>query len=78
MITVGNSMIKHLNGRDISLLHTVKVRPNLDASTHDLMEIDSEKETEIICSGLIQREDHDFRDQIEKISCTALLRLRLC
>ena len=119
MITVGNSMIKHLNGRDISLFHTVKVRPNLDASTHDLMdyvipamrkkpkalvihtrtndiqqeintmkmvkklvkvikEIDSEKETEIICSGLIQREDHDFRDQIEKISWTALLRLRLC
>ena len=27
--------------------------------------IDSEKETEIIFSGLIQRENHDFRDQIE-------------
>ena len=41
-------------------------------------EIDSEKETEIICSSLIQREDHDFRDQIEKISCTALFRVWLC
>ena len=28
-----------------------------------MKEIDSEKETEIILSGLIQREDHDFRDQ---------------
>ena len=27
-----------------------------------IKEIDSEKETEIIFSGLIQREDHDFRD----------------
>ena len=31
-------------------------------------EIDTEKETEIIFSGLIQREDHDFRDQIEEIN----------
>ena len=32
-------------------------------------EMDSEKETEIIFSGLIQREeDHDFRDQIEEIN----------
>ena len=31
-------------------------------------EIDSEKETDIIFSGLIQREDHDFCDQIEKIN----------
>ena len=93
----------------ISHSHTVKVRPNPGASTHDLMdyvnpamrkkpkalvihtgtndiqqeintmkmvkklvkvikEIDSEKETEIIFSGLIQREDHDFRDQIEEIN----------
>ena len=27
--------------------------------------IDSEKETDIIFSGLIQRENHDIRDQIE-------------
>ena len=33
-----------------------------------IKEIDSEKETEIIFSGLIQREDHDFRDQIEEIN----------
>ena len=32
-----------------------------------IKEMDSEKETEIIFSGLIQREDHDFRDQIEEI-----------
>ena len=31
-------MIKHVNGRDISLFHTVKVRPNLGASTHDLLD----------------------------------------
>ena len=102
-------MIKHVNGRDISRSHTVKVRPNPGASTHNLLdyvkpamrkkpkalvihtgtndiqqeintmkmvkklvkvikEIDSEKETEIIFSGLIQREDHDFRDQIEEIN----------
>ena len=33
-----------------------------------IKEIDSEKETEIISSGLIQREDHDFRYQIEEIN----------
>ena len=32
-----------------------------------IKEIDHEKVTEIIFSGLIQREDHDFRDQIEEI-----------
>ena len=31
-----------------------------------IKEIDSEKETEITFSGLIQREDHGFRDQIEE------------
>ena len=36
VIIVGNSMIKHVNGRDISCSHTVKVRPNPGASTHDL------------------------------------------
>ena len=33
-----------------------------------IKEIDSEKETEIVFSGLIQREDHEFRDQIEEIN----------
>ena len=33
-----------------------------------IKEIDSEKETEIIFSGLIQREDHDFCDQTEEIN----------
>ena len=33
-----------------------------------IKEIDSEKEIEIVFSGLIQREDHKFRDQIEKIN----------
>ena len=102
-------MMKHVNGHDISRSHTVKVCPNLGASTHDLMDYvkvamwkklkalvihtgtndiqqeintlmmvkklvqvikvkDSEKETEIIFSGLIQREDHDFRDPIEEIN----------
>ena len=33
-----------------------------------IKEIDHEKETEIIFSGLIQRENHDFRDQIKEIN----------
>ena len=33
-----------------------------------IKERDFENKTEIIFSGLIQREDHDFRDQIEEIS----------
>ena len=102
-IIVGDSMINHVNGCDISCSHTVKVHSNPGASTHDLMdyvkpamrkkpkalvihtgtndiqqeintikmvkklvrvikETDSEKETEIVFSGLIQREDDDFRD----------------
>ena len=37
-IIIGDSMIKHVNGRDISRSHTVKVRPNPGASIHDLMD----------------------------------------
>ena len=33
-----------------------------------IKEIDSDKETETTFSGLIQREDHNFRDQIEEIN----------
>ena len=103
VIIVGDSMIKHVNGRELSRSHTIKVRYNPGASTHDLSdyvkpamrkklkalvihrgtnniqqeintmkmvkklvkvikEKDPEKETEIIFSRLIQREDHDFRD----------------
>ena len=102
-------MIKHVNDRGISHSHTVKVRPNPGASTHDLLdyvkpamwkkpkalvihtgmngihqeintmkmikklvkvikETDSEKETEITFSGLMQREYRGFRDQIEEIN----------
>ena len=109
VIIVSDSLIKHVNDRDISRSHTVKVRPNPGAATHDLLdyvkpvmrkkpkalvihtgtndieqeintmkmvkklvkviqEIDSEKETEIIFSGLIQGEDLDFRDQMEEIN----------
>ena len=35
VIIVGNSMIKHVNGHDIS---TVKVRPNLGAYPHNSMD----------------------------------------
>ena len=35
---VGDLMIKHVNGRDISLFHTVKVRPNPGASTQDSLD----------------------------------------
>ena len=31
-------MIKHVNGCDIFRSHTVKVRPNLEAYAHDLMD----------------------------------------
>ena len=37
VIIVGDLMIKHVNGRDISLFHTVKVRPNPGASTHEFI-----------------------------------------
>ena len=37
-IIIGDLMIKHVNGRDISRSHTVKVRPNPGASIHDLMD----------------------------------------
>ena len=37
-IIIGDSMIKHVSGRDISRSHTVKVRPNPGASIHDLMD----------------------------------------
>ena len=33
-----------------------------------IKEIDSEKETEIILSGLVQREDQYFHDKIEEIN----------
>ena len=109
VIIVGDSTIKHVNDRDISHSHIVKVRPNPGASTHDLLdyvktamqkkpkvlvihtgtndiqqeintmkmikklikvikEWDSEKETEIMLAALIQREYHDFRNQIEEIN----------
>ena len=38
VIIVGHSMIKHVNGRDISCSHKVKVRLNLGASIHDLVD----------------------------------------
>ena len=38
IIIVADSMIKHVNGRDISHSHIVKVCPNPGASTHDLID----------------------------------------
>ena len=38
VIIQGDSMIKHVNGPDISHSNTVKIRPNPEASTHDLMD----------------------------------------
>ena len=43
VIIVADSMIKHVNGRDIFRSHKVKVRPNPGASTHDLMDLKSRK-----------------------------------
>ena len=38
VIIMSDSLRKHVNGRDTSHSHTVKVRPNPGASTHDLMD----------------------------------------
>ena len=38
IIILGGSMIKHVNGRNISRSHTVKVCSNPGASSHDLMD----------------------------------------
>ena len=38
VIIVGDSMIKHVNGRNISRSQRVKFRPNPGASTHDLLD----------------------------------------
>ena len=38
VIIAGDSMIKHVNSRDISRSHTVKISPNPGASTHDSMD----------------------------------------
>ena len=38
VIFVSDSMIKHVNDHNISHSHTVKVRPNPGASTHDLLD----------------------------------------
>ena len=105
VMIMSDSLRKHVNGRDTSHSHTVKVRPNPAASINDLMDymkpamgqklktwvihtgtndilqgintmkmirilikvikkIDSEKSI----SDLIQREYHDFRDEIEEIN----------
>ena len=56
----------HTGTNDIQQeIHTMKMVKKLVKA---IKEIDSEKETEIIFSGLSQREDHDFRDQIEEIN----------
>ena len=38
IIIVGDLTIKHVNDRDISRSHKIKVRPNPGASTHDLLD----------------------------------------
>ena len=38
VIIASDSLIKHVNDRDISRSHTVKVRPNPGAATHDLLD----------------------------------------
>ena len=61
-----NTMVIHTGTNDIQQkINTTKMVKKL---VKVMKEIDSEKETEIIFSGLIQRDDHDFRDQIEEIN----------
>ena len=60
------ALVIHTGTNDIQQeINTMKMVKKL---VKVIKEIDSEKETEIIFSGLIQREDHDFRDQIEEIN----------
>ena len=60
------ALVIHTGTNDIQLeINTMKMVKKL---VRVIKENDSEKETEIIFSGLIQREDHDFRDQIEEIN----------
>ena len=56
VIHTGANEIQH----EINTIKTVKKLVKV------IKEIYSEKETKIIFSGLIQREDHDFRNQIEE------------
>ena len=56
----------HTSTNDIQKeIHTMKMDNKL---VKVIKEIGSEKETEIIFSGLIQKEDHDVREQIEEIN----------
>ena len=61
------SLVIHTGTNDIQQkISTIKIVKKL---VKVIKEIDSEKkQTEIIFSGLIQREDHDFRDQTEEIN----------
>ena len=61
------SLVIHTSTNDIQQkISTIKIVKKL---VKVIKEIDSEKkQTEIIFSGLIQREDHDFRDQTEEIN----------
>ena len=60
------ALVIHTDTNDIQQeINTMKMVKKL---VKVIKEIDSEKENEIIFSGLIQREDHDFGDQIEEIN----------
>ena len=60
------TLVIHTGTNDIQQeINTMKMGKKL---VKVIKEIDSEKETEIMLSGLIQREYHDFRDQIEEIN----------
>ena len=56
----------HTGSNDIQ--QEINTRKMVKKLVKVIKEIDSEKEIEIIFSVLIQREDHNFRDQIEKIN----------
>ena len=59
-------LVIHIGPNDIQQeINTMKMVKKL---VKVIKEIDSEKETEIILSGLIQKDNYDFRDQIEEIN----------
>ena len=109
IVVIGDSIIKNVNGRDLSRVNSVKIRPHPGASTedpidhikpampknHDIVvidtgtndlqnncnivkkakklvsavkEVDKDNSRKIAFSSIINREDEDFKDNINDVS----------
>ena len=83
---VGDSMIKLVNGREVSRDDSVKIRCHPGATTYDIIdyvrptaqkvrmvitiikEIDVNNKVQITFSGVFQRDDQDFEEEIKEIN----------